>query len=351
MRTKQLKRVVFLVMPGSHSLELTGPYDAFATAARNAARQNLSTAYEMEVVSIAAGAVEAFGGLRLLVDRTFRGLRVANARNGIDTLVIVAGASAATEPIPADLVNWVRRTAPHVRRVASVCTGAFILAEAGLLDGHRVTTHWAFGEALSRRFPNVEVDSDSIFTGDGHIYTSAGVTAGIDLALALIEEDLGRELAMSVARSLVVYLRRPGTQSQFSTHLKLQAAERQPLRELQAWMQDHLEEDLSVETLAERAGMSPRNFARVFQRETKLTPAKYVEKIRLEAARRRLEEPTSTIEQVAAESGFGTLESLRRSFQRNLNVSPGAYRDRFRSALRRGEARDLETAHGRPTVP
>jgi transcriptional regulator GlxA family with amidase domain len=332
-KAKQVKRVAFLVMPGSHALELAGPFDAFATAARDAARQNLTTSYELEVLSLAAGPVEAFGGLQLHADRAYLGLRVTDARSRIDTLVVVAGGSAATEPIPADLVNWVRLAALHVRRVASVCTGAFVLAEAGLLDGRRVTTHWAFGEALARRFPNIEVDWDNIFTRDGPIYTSAGVTAGIDLALALIEEDLGRELAMSVARSLVVYLRRPGTQSQFSTHLKLQAAERQPLRELQAWMQDHLEEDLSVETLAERAGMSPRNFARVFKQETKLTPAKYVEKIRLEAARRRLEEATATIEQVAAETGFGTLESLRRSFQRNLNVSPGAYRDRFRSAL------------------
>ena len=320
-------------MPGLHSLELSGPYDVFATAARLAGEQQLSTTYEIEVASLAAGPVEAFGGLRLVADRSYRNIRVTDPRNKIDTLVVVAGASVATEPIPASLVNWVRRTAPHVRRVASVCTGAFVLAEAGLLDGRKVTTHWAFGRLLARRFPKIEVDSDNIFTVDGPICTSAGVTAGIDLALALIEEDLGRELAMSVARTLVVYLRRPGTQSQFSTHLRLQAAQRRPLRELQTWMLDHLHENLGVEALAEHAGMSPRNFARAFQRETKLTPAKYVETIRLDAARRRLEEAASSIEQVAAETGFGTLESLRRSFQRNLNISPGAYRDRFRSAL------------------
>jgi transcriptional regulator GlxA family with amidase domain len=327
----RLRRIVFLVMPGSHSLELAGPFDAFATAQHNAVRNGKAQGYEIEVVSLSDEPVATFGGLKILAHRAYRSLRPGKV--SIDTLVVVAGASAVAEPVPTELKRWLRSIAPAVRRVASVCTGAFVLGEAGLLDGRKVTTHWAFGEALARRFPGVEVDSDQIFTRDGQVYTSAGVTTGIDLALALIEEDMGRELAMSVAQSLVVYLRRPGTQSQFSSYLRLQSAEREPLRELQFWMQDHLSEDLSVEALAERVGMSPRNFARVFQREAKLTPGKYVEQIRLEAARRRLEEASASIEQVAAETGFGNLEALRRSFQRNLSVSPGAYRDRFRSTL------------------
>jgi transcriptional regulator GlxA family with amidase domain len=329
--SQRIKRITFLVMPGSHVLELAGPYDAFSAA--NTIRQGLPTRYEIGVASIAAGALPTFGGLRLLPDFTYRALKASGPGKSIDTLLVVAGASAASELPPPELIRWLRRTAPSVRRIASVCTGAFVLAAAGLLDARKATTHWAFGEELARRFPSVQVDSNQIFTRDGNVYTSAGVTAGIDLALSLIEEDRGREVAMKVARSLVVYLRRPGTQHQFSEHLKLQSAHREPLRELQAWMLEHLNDNLTVETLAGRVGMSPRNFARVFQREVELTPARYVERIRLEAARRRLEEAPVSIDQVAAESGFGTRESLRRAFQRHLNVPPGAYRDRFRSTL------------------
>jgi transcriptional regulator GlxA family with amidase domain len=328
-RSRRTKRIVFLVMPGSHSLELAGPFDAFATAERNASQKGLATGYQLEIASLEAGTLAAFGGLKLLVDQAYRSVR----RAGIDTLVVVAGPSSATQSSPLGLLKWLRQGAKSIRRIASVCTGAYVLAEAGLLNGRKVTTHWAFGAAFAERFPDVEVDTDRIFSRDGHVYTSAGVTAGIDLALALIEEDMGRELAISVARSLVVYLRRPGTQNQFSIHLRLQAAEREPLRELQAWMPDHLNEDMSVEALADRAGMSPRNFARVFQRETHLTPAKYVERIRLDAARTRLEEGTSGIKQIALDTGFGNLEALRRSFQRYLNISLGDYRDRFRSTL------------------
>jgi transcriptional regulator GlxA family with amidase domain len=221
--------------------------------------------------------------------------------------------------------------APNVRRIGSVCSGAFILAEAGLLDGRRATTHWGWCKELAQRYPRVKVDPDPIFVRDGSIYTSAGVTAGMDLALALVEEDHGRELALRVARQLVLFLRRPGGQSQFSAQLAVQAADREPLRELQAWIADHLNQDLSVEALADRVAMSPRNFARVFSREVGVTPARFVEQARVEAARRRLEESAHGVDAIASQCGFGTAESMRRAFLRRLHVPPSAYRHRFAS--------------------
>jgi transcriptional regulator GlxA family with amidase domain len=225
--------------------------------------------------------------------------------------------------------------APRVRRLASVCTGAFLLAEAGLLDGRRATTHWSACAALARRYPRVRVDPDPIFVRDGAVVTSAGVTSGMDLALALVEEDHGREVALGVARWLVLFLKRPGGQAQFSAQLSSQLASRQPIQELQAWIVENVHRDLSVAVLAARAGMSPRNFARVFTREVGATPALFVETARVEAARRRLEEDGGRgIEAVAAECGFGSAETLRRAFLRRLRVNPADYRARFQPATR-----------------
>jgi transcriptional regulator GlxA family with amidase domain len=218
---------------------------------------------------------------------------------------------------------------PRVARLASVCTGAFVLAEAGVLDGKRAATHWQSCARLAERYPNVRVEPDPIFVRAGHVYTSAGVTAGMDLALALVEEDHGPKVARQVARQLVLFLKRPGGQAQFSAQLEAQLADRAPLAELTAWMADHLAADLSVEALARRAAMSPRNFARVFVRAYGSTPARHVEKLRLEAAQRRLEESDAGVDAIAAECGFGTRESLRRAFARTLRVSPTAYRARF----------------------
>ncbi len=219
-----------------------------------------------------------------------------------------------------------------MRRIGSVCTGALFLARAGLLDGHRATTHWNWSASLGRRYPRIEVESDPIFVRDGNVYTSAGVTAGMDLALALVEEDHGPALALQVARHLVLYLRRPGRQSQFSTALALQLSDRHPLRELQSWIIDNLSKELSVETLAERVAMSPRNFARVFRRETQCTPAKFVERLRLETARRRLEETRHSLQRVAEECGFATAGAMRSVFQRAIGISPGQYRRHFQGS-------------------
>jgi transcriptional regulator GlxA family with amidase domain len=219
-----------------------------------------------------------------------------------------------------------------------VCTGAFLLAEAGLLDCRRATTHWAACRELAARFPGVTVESDPIYVRDGDVYTSAGVTAGIDLALAFVEDDLGPRAALEVARWLVLFVKRPGGQSQFSAQLAGQLAAREPLRDLQEWIPGHLDRDLSVTALAERAFMSPRNFARAFRREVGMTPAAYVESLRVERARLLLQSGDASVAEVARRCGFGTEETMRRAFHRRLRVGPAEYRERFRPALARAAA-------------
>jgi transcriptional regulator GlxA family with amidase domain len=231
------------------------------------------------------------------------------------------------------LIAWLREAAGRARRVTSVCTGAFLLARAGLLDGRRATTHWAGCEELASRYPRVQVESDPIFVRDGDVWTSAGVTSGMDLALALVEEDLGHRAALEVARWLVVFVKRPGGQAQFSAQLQAQSARREPLRELQGWIAGNLAADLTVEALAARASMSPRNFARAFRREVGMTPAAYVEAVRVEHAQLALESSGASLEEVARTCGFGTVETMRRACHRRLGVSPAEYRNRFRAAL------------------
>jgi transcriptional regulator GlxA family with amidase domain len=215
------------------------------------------------------------------------------------------------------------------RRVASICTGAFLLAEAGLLDGRRATTHWMFAKKLATRYPRVRVEPDQIYVQDEHVYTSAGVAAGMDLSLALVEEDFGGSLALQVARALVLFLRRPGGQAQFSALLSSQASDNKRLHELQVWMAENLDQDLSVENLASQVAMSPRNFARVFVRDTGITPAHLVEQLRVEAARRELEMTDQGLDEIAAASGFRSAEVMRRAFLRAIGTSPSSYRQHF----------------------
>jgi transcriptional regulator GlxA family with amidase domain len=217
------------------------------------------------------------------------------------------------------------------RRVASVCTGAFILAAAGLLDGKRATTHWSSCEQLLEKYPLIAVEGDRIFVQDGNVWTSAGVTAGMDLALALVADDMGQDVARAVARQLVMYVQRPGGQAQFSAQLSAQRAARDALRELQGWIGEHPAEEHTVERLAARVAMSPRHFARVFRSEVGCTPAAYVEQVRVEVARRLLETTALSIDEVAVTAGFGSAETLRRAFARRVGASPTDYRDRFRS--------------------
>jgi transcriptional regulator GlxA family with amidase domain len=313
------RRVVLVAFPGVQPLDVAGPAEVFSTAT-----QLSPLGYTVEIVAKRKEPLRA-SSLTLVPDRA-----LADCRGAIDTLVLAGGRGVGEAARDAALVDWLRAAARRSRRVASVCSGAFLLAEAGLLDGRRATTHWASCPELRRRHPEVQVESDPIFVRDGDVYTSAGVTAGMDLALALVDEDYGRALALEVARWLVMFVRRPGGQSQFSAQLAAQTAEREPLRELQAWIADNPGADLSVPALAERACMSERNFARAFRREVGMTPAAYVEAARLERARMALEAGDTSVDRVAREAGFGTVETMRRAFQRRLGVSPADYRSRFR---------------------
>jgi transcriptional regulator GlxA family with amidase domain len=320
------RRVSLLAFPGLQPLDLTGPHEIFAMANDLAQQRDGRPAYRLEVLARKGGLVRARSGLSIAVDRTF-----TSVRGRIDTLLVVGGEREGVRAAVADGVHtaFLARMAPRVRRIGSVCSGAFLLAAAGLLDGRRATTHWASSETLAALFPRVEVDADAIWVKDGCVYTSAGVTAGIDLALALVEEDLGREAALAVARRAVVFLKRPGGQSQFSAELAAQIQATGPLERLPDWIRRNLAADLDVETLARRVGMSPRNFARVFRRQFETTPARFVERARVEHARRHLEEARLSLDEIADACGFGSGERMRRSFARVLGVGPAAYRERF----------------------
>jgi transcriptional regulator GlxA family with amidase domain len=291
--------------------------------------------YSVEVVTLSARrSLVANCGLRITAHRTFR-----EVDGKIDTLLVAGGNAIEQNQINPGAVRWLKKISRRTRRVGSVCTGAMLLACAGLLDGRRATTHWNWCQTLIKHAPRADVDPDPIFVRDENVYTSAGVTAGMDLALALVEEDYGSRLALQVARNLVLYLRRPGSQSQFSAALSLQLTDRKPLRELEAWVLDNLQRPLTVPLLAERVAMSPRNFARVFSSEMKTTPAKFVERLRVEAARRRLEESQNSMESIAAECGFGNVNFMRNVFQRTLKIAPGQYRHHFRHVKHSANAR------------
>ncbi len=331
------RRIVFAAGPGTEILDLVGPLQVFARASDMYCRENPGARpiYSIEVASISSGrSLRANCGLSFAAHKIFR-----QAGGKIDTLLVAGGDAIERNEISAEAVRWLKRAAVKCRRVGSVCTGAMLLARAGLLDGRRATTHWNWCEVLVRRAPRTDVDPDPIFVRDENVYTSAGVTAGMDLALALVEEDHGSSLALQVARNLVLYLRRPGGQSQFSAALSLQATDRKPLRELEAWVLDNLRKPLTVPVLAQRVSMSPRNFARVFSQEMKTTPAKFIERLRVEAARRRLEESQNSMETIASECGFGNVNSMRNVFQRALKIPPGQYRRHFRHAKRRRSGR------------
>ncbi|MEU1913022.1 GlxA family transcriptional regulator [Streptomyces massasporeus] len=313
------RTVLAVLFDGLQSLDVTGPVEVFAGADRIA-----PGAYRIRTASLDGAPVRTSSGLTLVPDESLTGARDPD-------ILLVPGGPGSLSPDPR-LVDWVRERGPRAARLVSVCTGAAVLAGAGLLDGRRATTHWAYCERIAREHPAVEIDPDPVYVRDGHISTSAGVTAGIDLALALVEEDLGRDAALTIARHLVVFLRRPGNQAQFSAQLAAQTAHREPLREVQRWITDHPDADLSVDTLADRARLSPRHFARAFRAETGMTPGRYVDRVRLEHARRLLEDTVDGVEEIARTSGYGTPEAMRRAFVRTLGTPPAEYRRRFRPA-------------------
>jgi transcriptional regulator GlxA family with amidase domain len=319
-----VRPIEVLTFPSVQLLDVAGPLQVFASANDLAAEAGKMPPYALRVVTQGRQGVTASAGLGLAAGP----LTPIGAT--LDTLLIAGGQGIEAAAADPALVDWVRARAKKARRTASVCTGAFLLAAAGVLDGRRAATHWSLCDELARRFPRVRVEPDPIFVRDGPVWTSAGVTAGIDLALALVEEDLGRTVALAVARYLVVFLKRPGGQAQFSTALSLQAAE-DKFGALHAWINEHLADDISLPVLASRAGMSERSFSRHYAQTTGMTPGRAIERLRVEAARRMLTESRLPVKRISQRCGFGSEETMRRSFLRLLAATPQDYRARFSS--------------------
>ncbi len=314
-----VRKVVIVGFPGVQALDVVGPHDVFAGA-------SLLTdgGYDVVMASIDGQAVTTATGL------AFVATPLPDPSDTIDTVVLPGGGGVDESRTNAELVGWIKAIAGNARRIVTVCTGAFLAAEAGLLDGHRVTTHWAFAGRLAREFPAIDVDADPIFVRSSEtLWTAAGVTAGIDLALSLVEDDHGTEVAQTVARWLVLYLRRPGGQTQFAAPVWMPRAKRAPIREVQEAIEARPGGPHSIDDLARRAAMSPRHFTRVFTAEVGEAPGQYVERIRTEAARRQLEETDDTVVAIAARCGFGTAETMRRNFLRRVGISPDQYRKAF----------------------
>lgn len=322
MSGRAARRVVIIAVPPVRTLDVFGPAEVFGDANRLFAG---NPPYAVSLVSAGPDRLVA-GEIATPVhtDRTYR-----EHRGPIDTLLVAGGMGAQQMRYEPGFLDWLIAQSEKTRRFGSVCTGALVLAEAGLLDGRRATTHWNWCGELATNYPRVNVDPNPIYVRDGNCYTSAGVTAGIDLALALVEEDLGRAAALHIARMMVVFLRRPAGQSQFSATLAAQTCESRPLNDLLAWLPDNIRRDLTIGTLARRVAMSPRNFARVFRRDVGKTPSKHIEDLRLEAARRQLESTSRSLDEVANASGFASAEILRRVFARRLGTTPGQYRASF----------------------
>jgi transcriptional regulator GlxA family with amidase domain len=338
------RRVYIACFPGAELLDIAGPTSVFGAATSLLGRGD---GYDIRMAAVDAGPVATSSGVTLVAQCSLGSLR-----GPIDTLIVPGGLRGAIDGA-ASLVGVVRKLSDRTRRLASVCSGALILARAGLLDGRAAVTHWAACEQLRKDHPQCRVEADRIYVRDGHIWTSAGVSTGIDLALAMVEEDHGAQLALEIARWLVVYLRRPGGQSQFSAPLAAQMAERDGIRDLLLWMSDNVQADLSIAALAQRACMSERTLARVFVAETGMTPGSYVERLRVDAARRSLETTKGSVKQVARLCGFGTVETMHRAFKRTAGSTPLQYRARFSTAGmpafrgRRMHRESIRTGRGR----
>lgn len=312
------KRVAILGYEGVMALDLAGPAEAFASV-----RVDGESPYEVAIIGLTRRCFRSESGL------VFRPHLTLESKVEIDTLIVPGGCGLREPRVNRRFVTWIRNRAPRIRRIASVCTGIYGLAATGLLDGRRVTTHWRFAQDVARRFPELELDSGALFIRDGMFYTSAGVTAGIDLTLSLIEEDFGLEPALAVARELVVYLKREGGQEQYSEPLQFQVQSADKVGELATWMRGHLRADLSVAALAGRAGLCPRQFTRRFTQLYDRTPAAFVEDLRLAEAQRRLATRGATIEGVAVSVGFASADAFRRVFERRFGITPTTYRRQF----------------------
>jgi transcriptional regulator GlxA family with amidase domain len=316
-------KIVILAPQGVQSLDVVGPAEVFWEAAR---RLGDPDAYEVQVIGTSDEPIRGTGALRFLPDRT-----INDPDQPIDTLLVAGDPS--FQDLAPEVSHWIARRAPETRRYGSICTGVFLLAKAGLLDDKLVTTHWECADKLRHDYPKLKIDSDQIFIRDGQLSTAAGVTSGIDLALAFVEEDHGRDIALIVARYMVVFLKRPGGQSQFSAHLTAQIADKGPIQSVADYVLSDLRSDLSVETLAARVNMSTRNFSRVFVRDIGVTPADFVETARLDAARRLLQDSSMPMQRIADRCGFADVHKMRRVFQRTLGVGPTGYRATFQTSV------------------
>ena len=317
------KHIVIVGYDDITSLDLSGPLEAFNSACLEDSNGNQQPCYKVTIASLGAKTFSSVSGLRMTATCFLSSLR------HMDTLLIPGGRGVRLSPSAPKLADWISRRANGIRRIASVCTGVFAIAPTGLLDGRRVTTHWKFAAELASRFPALKVDANALYIRDGKFYTSAGVTAGIDLSLALIEEDFGSRVALAVARELVVYMKRPGGQEQFSEPLKFQVASTSRFAELAAWIPGHLNKDLSVETMAEHMNLCARQFSRRFRLEFNSSPAAFVQRLRLDEARKRLSASGCNVKRVAESVGFHDPDSFRRAFMQRFGVAPTHYRSRF----------------------
>jgi len=329
--TASKRRVIVLVVPPVEELDLVGPIQVFGAANRLSGKP----VYDIEIATNGKDLrVEGEGGLLAFLAQT----RYQSLNNNFDSLLLVCGVGTRNARDP-ELFDWLRRVAPRLRRLGSVCVGSFLLAEAGLLNGRRATSHWKFNKELARRYPKVKVASEPVWVKDENIYTSAGISAGIDLALAWVEEDCGNGIAAEVARELVLFLRRPAGQAQLSVSLAAQANEMKSIQELQVWIAEHLHRQLSLEFLAERVAMSVRNFERVFAREVGMSPARYVRQVRVEAAQRMMDRSDKGLEQIAVSCGFSSADLMRRAFLRTLGATPRGLPSRIRTGMPRSASR------------
>ena len=320
-----MKKILIIVPDGGMLFESAGIADILMQANRLHPENATATCYQVQLATTQPHQViHGQSGLNLLADHR---LHEIDPREPLDTIIITGRGQNPQEGIA--VVDWLRLAAPHTRRIASICGGAMLLAQSGLLNGRRATTHWRLLETLQAEYPQVRVESGPLYIQDEHIWTSGGVSSGFDLTLALVEEDYGFSLARDIAQDFVMYLHRPGSQLQFSRYNLQQTSTLGPINSLLAWLLDNLTDDLGVEKLAEKVAMSPRNFSRVFTRETGASPARYVAEARLAAARQKLEQTNDTLESIAQQTGFGSSINLRRMFEKQLHLTPGEYRQRF----------------------
>ncbi len=330
-KQSKIRHIVFLVPPNTTLLTTVGPLEVFTKAIDlfDPIRGNVNFRYQTHVVSMdKEKQINTSSGLPVLSEGSYTEIDYP-----IDTILVTGLARYLDPDQKAEMLKWLKSQSGNIRRICSVCSGAFILAEAGLLDGRKATAHWAKNEELAQAFPSIDVQIARIFIKDGNIYTAAGITSGMDLALALIEEDLGQSFALNTARWLVLYLKRPGNQSQFNTYLDCKKIGHPTIRKVCEWILEHLREDITVEGLAEQAAMSPRNFARVFVRELRITPAKFINKLRVENASQHLIETQLSLDEIAYHCGLKTSENLRRQFLNFFEVTPAQYRKTFQSSL------------------